>query len=48
LATHLLEAGYDIGTAQELLGDRDVNTTIVYTHVLKRGGLGVRSPADRL
>jgi site-specific recombinase XerD len=45
-ATELLRSGYDIRTVQELLGHRSVKTTMIYTHVLNRGGLGVRSPLD--
>ncbi|QSH91375.1 hypothetical protein C5N99_01795 [Treponema medium] len=47
-ATHLLESGYVICTIQELLGHSDGLTTMVYTHVLNRGGLGVQSPIDRM
>ena len=47
-ATHLLQSGYGIRTVQELFGHADVGTTMIYTHVLNRGGRGVRSPLDQL
>jgi len=47
-ATHLLRVGYNISTVQELLGHKDVSTTMIYTHVVQKGGMGVKSPFDTL